>query len=521
MTAPKNVLFITADQWRGDCLSALGHPCLKTPHLDALAADGVLFKAHYGQATPCGPGRASLYTGMYLHNHRSVINGAPLDARHSNVALEARKAGYEPALFGYTDVCPDPRSYPPGDPVLTSYEGLLPGMTPVVLLKGDNLPWLADLVAKGYQVSLDHHEVFEPRRDVPGAAERGPTWAPALYRAEDSNTAFLTGEAIKYISVRGKRPWFVHLSYLSPHPPFLAPEPYHDLYDPAEVPMPARAESAEAEAAQHPWLDFWVFNQYGDEPSRGLSARDYCRLSERDLRQARATYYGMMSEVDAQIGRLVAHLKETGAYERTLIVFTTDHGELLGDHWMFSKYGWFDAAFHIPLILRVPGMGPAANGSGGRVVEDFTEAVDVMPTLLDWLGLEPSAQCDGLSLLPFCRGETPPAWRQEAHWEFDFRHRVDELARWGLRLTPDQCALSVIRGRRYKYVHFTAMPPLFYDLERDPGEFDNLAEDPEHRALVLDYAQKMLSWRMNHDERILANHWVTPEGVKVHSGPRW
>ena len=79
----------------------------------------------------------------------------------------------------------------------------------------------------------------------------------------------------------------------------------------------------------------------------------------------------------------------------------------------------------------------------------------------------------------------------------------------------------MLHGERYKYVHFTAMPPLFYDLERDPGEFDNLAEDPEHRALVLDYAQKMLSWRMNHDERILANHWVTPEGVKVHSGPRW
>ena len=108
-----NVLFITADQWRGDCLSALGHPCLRTPHLDRLAETGVLFTRHYSQATPCSPGRASLYTGLYLHNHRVVVNGTPLDARHTNVALEARKLGYEPLLFGHTDIGADPGSRAP------------------------------------------------------------------------------------------------------------------------------------------------------------------------------------------------------------------------------------------------------------------------------------------------------------------------------------------------------------------------------------------------------------------------
>ena len=149
MTKPPNVLFITADQWRGECLSALGHPCVMTPNLDRLSGDGVLFRQHYCQATPCGPSRASLFTGLYLHNHRSVVNGVPLDARHANVALEARKAGYDPVLFGYTDVSNDPRSHAPGDPALTSYEGGLPGMTPVVLLTTDQKPWLADLKIKG------------------------------------------------------------------------------------------------------------------------------------------------------------------------------------------------------------------------------------------------------------------------------------------------------------------------------------------------------------------------------------
>ena len=149
MTKHGNVLFITADQWRGDCLSALGPPCRTTPNLDRLAGDGMLFATHYAQTPPCGPGRASLYTGLYLHNHRCVTNGAPLDARHANVALEARKLGYDPALFGYTDIAPDPRTLPAGDPALSSYEGVLPGMTPEGYLGGNRLPWIADLKAKG------------------------------------------------------------------------------------------------------------------------------------------------------------------------------------------------------------------------------------------------------------------------------------------------------------------------------------------------------------------------------------
>lgn len=519
MSEPFNVLFITADQWRGDCLSALGHPCLKTPNLDQLAAEGVLFARHYAQATPCGPGRASLYTGMYLQNHRSVVNGAPLDARHTNVALEVRTAGYEPALFGYTDVSIDPRDHAPDDPAISSYEGVLPGMTPIVWLGDDQLSWLADLRHKGYELPPGHHGVFRPKPGFPGAAERGPTYAPALYRAEDSNTAFLTGEAIKYISVRHDRRWFVHISYLAPHPPFIVPEPYHDLYDPAEVPLPVRAQSPEREALQHPWLAHYLFDQHGTGASLGLTVNDSLRFKEAELRQARATYYAMMSEVDAQIGRLIEFLKAEDLYDRTLIVFATDHGEQLGDHWIFGKYGYFDQSFHIPLIVRDP-RAEANRARGGRVTA-FTENVDVMPTILEWLGLDIPAQCDGLSLVPFCHGENPTHWRREAHWEYDFRDIVDRKFETALGLTPDQCAMNVIRGERYKYVHFTALPPLFFDLEEDPGEFINRVDDPAYRDHVLEYTRKMLSWRMNHDERVLANTLITPEGMVEHRGRRW
>ena len=155
--------------------------------LDGLAAEGVAFRRHYSQATPCGPGRASLYTGLYLHNHRSVNNGTPLDTRHSNVALEARRAGYDPALFGYTDVSADPRGRDPGDPELRSYEGVLPGMTPVVLMRGDMLPWVAYLRGRGYAVGEEANAVFRPRGMISPGPRRGAR--PGRRRCTRSATA--------------------------------------------------------------------------------------------------------------------------------------------------------------------------------------------------------------------------------------------------------------------------------------------------------------------------------------------
>ena len=313
-------------------------------------------------------------------------------------------------------------------------------------------------------------------------------------------------------------PWKPAKRVASPHPPFVAPEPYHALYEPADVPTPVRAASPEDEARQHPWLAHYLHNQKGTGFTVGFTAADNLSLSEPELRQLRATYYGMMSEVDAQIGRLIDHLESTGEYERTLIVFASDHGEQLGDHWMLAKYGYFDQTFHTPLILRDPL--PAADGERGGVISAFTENIDVMPTILDWLGRKVPTACDGESLLPFCRGESVPTWRHEAHWAYDFRDLVDQGVEQTLGLTSDQCTMTVIRGERYKYVHFTTLPALFFDLEEDPAEFRNLADDPSYQGLILEYAQKMLSWRMSHDDRVLTNTVLTAAGPVERAAPR-
>jgi arylsulfatase A-like enzyme len=502
-----NILFITADQWRGDCLSAVGHPHVKTPHLDMLAADGVVFKRHYAQAVPCGPSRACLYTGMYLQNHRSLLNGTPLDARFTNVALEARKAGYEPALFGYTDISLDPRHYD----ITDGYEGVLPGIEPVVHLNSVFDPWLAQLKEKGYEVPTDDPiNIFRPQEGYPGADRKGSTFAPAVYRAEDSNSAFLVDETIEYLSTREVAPWFVHLSFLSPHPPFITPEPYHDMYNADETPLPIRHSTPEEEGAQHPWLKHVINNQVGSSLSVDSELTDRTNMSDQELRQAKATYYGMMSEVDDQIGRLLAYLKRTNAYNDTLIIFTSDHGDNMGDHWAFSKYTYFEHTFHIPLIIRDPSS--AANQTRGTTVDAFTESVDLMPSILDAIGVDIPTQCDGRSLLPFCQGnvgEHPQGWRQEYHAELDLRspYGVWEAPPLGLKMKHSM--LNIIRGERFKYVHFTALPPLFFDLENDPDEFNNLADVPVYQKEMLEYAGKMLSWRMEHDDPALTDLHLT------------
>ena len=508
MPRAQNLLFVTADQWRGDCLSAEGHPTVRTPRLDALAAEGVRFRNHFAQAAPCGPSRASLHTGMYLQNHRSATNGTPLDARHTNWALELRQQGLDPVLFGYTDTSPDPRRLSPDHPSLRSYEGLLPGLRAVVEMGTDPVPWADWLRERGYEIPEDRIELYTRKADVLEWEDGGPSAAPLAIPAADHDTAFMVERVIDYVQTRGDAPWSVHLSLLRPHPPWVAPPPYNALYDPAGLAGFRRAASLEAEGAQHPWLAF----QLGRPGYR-------CPEDERRLRRLAASYYGLMSEVDHQLGRLVDFLKQSGRWDDTLVIFTSDHGEQMGDHWLLGKCGYFDESFHIPLIVRDPRS--EADGTRGAEIDAFTENVDLMPTLLEWQGCEVPVQCDGRSLLPFLEtGKAPARWRAEAHWEYDFRDAERGDAERALGLTLHQCSLNVIRDERYKYVHFTALPPLFFDRREDPAELVNRAEDPAYLPLVSEYAQRMLSWRMNHDEQTLTHMTLTASGVVERASER-
>jgi arylsulfatase A-like enzyme len=237
-----NVLFVTADQWRGDCLSCLGHPAVRTPNLDRLAGDGVLFERHFAQATPCGPSRASLHTGLYALNHRSITNGTPLDARHKTLAGLVRAAGWDPVLFGYTDTSADPRTLPADSPWLRTYEGVTPGFRVELRLAEAEEAYLDHLAERGYG-RLTFDEVYG------GGFRR-----PAPFRAEDSVTAFMADRFLGWLDRQNSEPWFAHVSFLKPHPPFVAPEPWYSAVAATTIPTPIRAPTPEAEGALHPWL---------------------------------------------------------------------------------------------------------------------------------------------------------------------------------------------------------------------------------------------------------------------------
>jgi arylsulfatase A-like enzyme len=506
MAEPKNVLLIVVDQWRGDTMSVLGHPCLKTPHLDALCADGVTFRHHFTQAAPCAPGRASLLTGLYMMNHRVVQNSVPLDRRHTNLALEVRRLGYEPALVGYTTTTPDPRVTPRRDPRFRVLGSLMHGWHAVGPWEPSKTPYFNWLRANGATLPTPPEDIWLPI-DGPGT---GATASASTIPKELSDTAWATESALTYLKGVEGKPWFLHLGYYRPHPPFIAPAPYNTLYDPAEVPAPVWAASPEVEGKQHPLLAYYMtsvkqakFFQDG----QGLASA----MSEADVRLMRAAYYGLISEVDAHLGRVIGYLKDTGQYDNTLIVFTCDHGEQLGDHHLLGKLGYFDESFRIPLVIRDPS--PEAAAHRGRIVEHFTETIDVMPTILAWVGAEMPRACDGQPLQPFLYGETPPDWRTEVHYEFDFRTYYNDVHERVLGLPVDQCSLAVIQDTQYKYVHFDALPPLFFDLEADPGQLHNLAQEPAYAQKMLAYAQKMLSWRLHYADRTLTGYSASPEGL--------
>jgi arylsulfatase A-like enzyme len=473
----------------------------------------VLFANHWANAAPCGPSRACLYTGMYMQNHRSVMNGTPLDARFTNVALEARQAGYDPVLFGYTDTSVDPRTVPPGDPRTFTYEGVLPGFRPIVNdpWEQGGIEWGKWLAQHGIDVPSTPLALYQPDTSFPGADEHAYTWAPAKFPAELSETAFMTEKATEWISRHGEEPFFMHISYVRPHPPRRNPAGYHDLYSEEQVGPFTGFSSPAAEAAFHPLNavlgGFPLFSAPPDE---------------RERRQLRATYYGAQKEVDDQLGRLFGFLDSEGLASDTLVVLTSDHGEMGGDHWLVEKCGYWDESFHIPLVVRDPTV--AADGTRGLVVGEPTESVDVAATVLDWLGLEVPVQVDGWPLSCFLRtGVAPLDWRDAAHWEWDFRYRQFRLAEQ-LGLPGEHCSLAVVRSEDAKYVQFAAgaqvMPPLLFDLRSDAGQLVNLAGDAG-KALGFEMAQSMLRWRMRNLERTLTGYYLTPGAGAVWSADEW
>lgn len=474
-----NVLMITLDQFRADALGCAGVRAINTPNLDSLAAQGTRFARHYSQAAPCSPGRASIYTGMYQFNHRVMANGTPLEAGFDNLALCARRHGYRPTVFGYTDQSVDPRTLTSAeDPRLESYEEFLPGFEVALPMTRDLPLWRAWLTDLGHQLpdGLDELLRTESQRPV-----------------EHSHSAFLTDHVVAWLSARTD-PWFAHLSYLRPHPPYAAAGHFSQMYSPDQMPTPIGI--GEPAHALHRRLLTIAYSSAPTSPS--------------EMAEVMAQYYGMVSEVDAQLGRVFDHLRANGLWEDTLVIVASDHGEHLGDHGLIEKAGYFGASYHIPCLIKPAGVADT-DFVAGQSVDLFTENVDLFPTICDAIGAPIPLQCDGLPLTAILRGETPSFWRTSAHWEFDWRFTQigpGSQHNWPVDRQLERQHLTVHLDRTSAYVHFGNGDTLHFDLSADPT-WQTLITDP---ARKLSAAIELMTWRTENSPRGLSGSLVS-QGV--------
>ena len=489
MAPVRNILFIMCDQLRFDHLSCMGHPHLETPNIDRLAAKGVVFPNAFCQSAVCGPSRMSFYTGRYVSSHGATWNAVPLPVGEPTLGEYLRAAGLRVALAGKTHALPDVDGMARLGVDPASETGRLlanAGFEPYDRHEGHVAPpadshYNRYLRAHGYDAGENPWEDYANAADADGGRVSG-WWMrnahlPARIAAAHSETAYMTDRAMRFIEAQGAAPWLLHLSFIKPHWPYLAPAPYNDMYG-ANQGQPINRRDDEKDRA-HP-----VLRAYYDH--------DECRSFARDevLNRVRPVYMGLVKEIDDNLGRLFDFLERGGRMDDTLIAFTSDHGDFLGDHWLGEKEIMFEEAVRVPMIVYDPE--PSADGTRGTHDPRLIESIDLVPTFLDAVGAPPRAHLiEGRSLLSATRTTGDGAWRDAVVCELDYAFRE---ARRRLGRGPRDCRAWMLRTERWKYIRWDGFPEQLFDLENDPGEFDDLGRDPGHEVVRAEMRLRLLDW---------------------------
>ena len=371
--ARPNLLLVTSDQHRADTLGCAGHPCVRTPHLDQLAREGVRFDNAYADCPVCIPARTTLITGRRAHE-----NGQPNYAADWRLGRDRRlllgslltAAGYQTELVGKTHWHTDPDD-----------RG---GFEHVTWLAGLKRRQLAEAGRAGTLVGLGANEVSPTRSQFP----------PHLH-----STDWCVDRACEFLATRQRsQPFALWLSLTDPHPPLAIHEPYYSMYAPADVPPPVVPAWVGTDA--EPWELYCQRHQWNAGP-----------MSDAELRHARAVYAGMVTNLDHQLGRLVGQAQRLGDWADTLVVYTSDHGEHLGDLGAIGKTTFYECSARVPLIARPPASWRGGGYAPGRVSRDLVEWCDLLPTLCEAAGAEVPGDVTGRSLAGAIRGGALPPHR--------------------------------------------------------------------------------------------------------------
>ena len=458
-----NILWICTDQQRYDTIGALGNPHVDTPHLDQLVAEGFALTHAYCQSPICTPSRASFLTGQYasaVHvngNGNSHFPDAP-----PLVTKMLSGAGYDCGLIGKLHLS-------------SAYRRIEKRVD-----DGYRYWQYSHAPRDDWETGHDYADWVRSKGEVLGELIKSPDGVPAEWH----QTTWCAEKTIEFMREPREGPWLACVNIYDPHPPFNPPKAYRDLFDPQAVNGPlfregdlARQEKLEAidfqSKGRHPdALDtkpLAVPRSPGQPPSepRGGS----------DARTQIAAYYAMIKLIDDQLGRVIAALEDSGQRDNTLVIFTSDHGEMLGDHGLIKKgCRFYEGLVRVPLIFSWPG-----HVKSGQRSDALVELRDIAPLLLELAGLEVPDRMQPRSLLPMLSGECP----SDEHREFvrcEYYNALDHA---------DGTYATMYRNRQYKLVvyHGHGLGEL-YDLEADPGEFDNLWDNPDYAGAKLDLMQR-------------------------------
>lgn len=500
--AVRNVLFIMCDQLRWDALSCYGQSVIDTPNLDALARRGVRYDRAYVQGTTCGSSRMSWYTGRYVQTHGSRYNRVPLAINQKTLGDHLRPLGVESVLVGKTHMAADKESIArlgldPDDPacMYVAECGFAPAERDDGLHPDDrnptDLPYNRFLRGHGFEGTNPWHSAANAVRDDEGNVVSG--WLlraseyPAIVPDELSETAYMTNRAIDWIRAAGDDRWCMHLSFIKPHWPYVVSAPYHQMVNPNDLPTPNRVE-AELDDS-HPVLQALRRSRIG----RTLSRDDVRRT-------VMPAYLGLVKQIDDHLGRLFAELAAQGRDRDTMIVFSSDHGDYLGDHWQGEKDWFHEESVRVPLIVVDPR--PQADTSRGSASTDLVEAIDIVPTLVEALGgdLEDTKPwLEGRSLVPGLHGEAAEE-KQYAMSESDFGFLEATNYLPPTTRSRDHRAF-MLRTERHKYILSETGSNLLYDLDDEPGEYTNRAGDPALASIQDELHERLFEWfrRRAHD----------------------
>jgi arylsulfatase len=469
-----NILLITADQLRRDPLGAYGNKKVRTPNIDRLSDEGIRFDNHFIQNPLCMPSRWSIFTGRYPKNHGIRDNGVLFGNNEDTLARVFKANAYNTAAIGKMHLTPrlmckeEEDENWPDDDFGFDHKCLTDDAK-----TGEYLKYLKKVDKDTYKYVMDQG-ISKVKEDLSSKVQRSFDTAPQLKENsipyELHQSSWIADNTIEYLNQKKESPFFLWCSFVDPHHPFDPPHPYDSVYDIKDIDLPVRRKN---EFEDKPYFFKEMYTGY----SPGNEKYDLSTITDRGWKTLISKYWGMVSLIDHNIGRIVGKLEDTGLLENTIIIFTSDHGELLGDHGLLFKGPFhYDGLIRVPMIIR-PGKSLDIEKEQ-KEITGFTGHIDLMPTLLDIAGIQIPRGVQGVSFIDSINGNKN---------EFRDYALVDhDTGDWRLNV-------KTIRTRDFRMTYYAGKDfGELYDLDKDPYEFVNHWDDGDYKDRKNDLVNRLL-----------------------------